>query len=317
MRPSYDELLNGAAGTRVPGSSWGLWSDGDPEVGTLNDVSADNVVAAARLVERGAVFSLNWSLELPSPALFSRGPIEHVLRDDGFGMDDHFNKFYPQSSSQWDALNHFAHPEHGFYGGRTSDKLKGPQAENSIANLARRGIAGRFVLADVARWRAAQGRPIDYEGGEVIPVAEVAATLAAQGAAVQLGDILLLRFGWTAWYEGLEQAARDALAALPDWDFKSAGLEHGEEAVRWLWDSGAVAVVADNPSVEAFPFDPRGPNLHSSLIALLGIPLGEMWQLDGLAADCAADGRSTGLLVAAPLNMPGSVGSTANALALK
>ena len=317
MRPSYDELLSGAAGTRVPGSSWGLWGDGDPEVGTLNDISAADVVAAATLVARGAVFSLNWSLALPSPALFSRGPIEHVLRDDDFGMDDHLNRFYPQASSQWDALNHFAHPEHGFYGGRTSDRLKGPQAENSIANLARRGIAGRFVLADVGRWRDRQGRPIDQEGGEVIPVADVAATLAAQGSAVRPGDILLLRYGWTTWYEGLDQAGREALAALDDWAFKAAGLEHGEDAVRWLWDSGVAAAVADNPSFEAFPFDPRGDNLHSSLIALLGMPLGELWQLDELAADCTADGRYTGLLASAPLNMPGCVGSPANALALK
>jgi len=39
--------------------------------------------------------------------------------------------------------------------------------------------------------------------------------------------------------------------------------------------------------------------------------------LNALAADCANDGRYTGLLTAAPLNVRGGVGSTANALALK
>lgn len=103
----------------------------------------------------------------------------------------------------------------------------------------------------------------------------------------------------------------------PDWSFKATGLEPGKATVRWLWDSGAVAVAPDNPALEAFPFDPVGTNLHSNLIALLGIPIGEMWDLDGLAADCAADGRYAGLLTAAPLNLHGGIGSTANALAVK
>jgi hypothetical protein len=69
MRPSYSELTSGAS--RVNGSAWGLWGD-DDEIGALNDVTPAHVAAAA-LVQRGAVFSLNWDLELPSPGLFSRG----------------------------------------------------------------------------------------------------------------------------------------------------------------------------------------------------------------------------------------------------
>jgi kynurenine formamidase len=187
--------------------------------------------------------------------------------------------------------------------------------KNGIHNLARRGIASRFVLADVARCREADRRPIDHAAGEALPITEVEAALAAQGTAAAPGDILLIRFGWTSWYESLGQGHRDALAEGRD--FLAAGLEPGEATVRWLWDSGIVAVVGDNPALEAFPFDPVGRNLHSHLIALLGIPIGEMWDLSALAADCANDGRYTGLLTAAPLNVRGGVGSTANALALK
>jgi kynurenine formamidase len=93
-------------------------------------------------------------------------------------------------------------------------------------------------------------------------------------------------------------------------------LHAGPETIRWLWDSGIVAVVADNPAVEAFPFDPVGASLHADLLALLGIPLGEMWYLEDLAGRCARARRYTGLLAAAPLNLPGGVGSPANALAL-
>ena len=45
--------------------------------------------------------------------------------------------------------------------------------------------------------------------------------------------------------------------------------------------------------------------------------LGELWQTEDLAADCAADGVYEFLLVCKPLNLVGGVGSPANALAIK
>jgi hypothetical protein len=49
----------------------------------------------------------------------------------------------------------------------------------------------------------------------------------------------------------------------------------------------------------------------------MGCPLGEMWNLDALAADCAEDGRYTFLLSAPPLAITGAFGSPINPLALK
>ena len=43
----------------------------------------------------------------------------------------------------------------------------------------------------------------------------------------------------------------------------------------------------------------------------------ELWDLDALAVDCAADGRYEFMLVSAPLYVPGGVGSPPNAYALK
>jgi hypothetical protein len=71
--------------------------------------------------------------------------------------------------------------------------------------------------------------------------------------------------------------------------------------------------------LEVQPFDTGSVDgfLHYRLIPLLGIAIGEMFALDALGADCKADGRYEGLFVSAPLNKPGGIGSTANALALK
>jgi len=48
-----------------------------------------------------------------------------------------------------------------------------------------------------------------------------------------------------------------------------------------------------------------------------GIMLGEMWDMDELAEDCAADGVYDFLLVAPPLTFTGSVGSPVNPQAIK
>jgi kynurenine formamidase len=310
--PRYRELRSRPG--RPDGSAWGLWGE-DDEVGALNLLTPEAVVAAARLVRRGAVFPLNWGLENPQPALFRRGPLDHVKKDDGFGMDDHFNRFFPHGSTHWDSLGHFSHPEHGYYGGRTSEELKGPDAKNSIAGWARRGVAGRFLLADVERWRHEVGRPIAQGTSEAVPIDDVAATLAAQGVQPQVGDILLVRLGWIEWYGGLDSEGREGLAA--GWEFVSPGLSPAGATVEWLWDSGVVAVASDVPALEAFPFPVRGRSLHGTLLPLLGINLGEMFALDALAADCAVDGTYVGLLTSAPMNFVGATGSPANALALK
>ena len=49
----------------------------------------------------------------------------------------------------------------------------------------------------------------------------------------------------------------------------------------------------------------------------MGLFLGEMWDLDTLAADCAADGVYEFFLVAAPLPVTGAVGAPVNPLAVK
>jgi hypothetical protein len=57
--------------------------------------------------------------------------------------------------------------------------------------------------------------------------------------------------------------------------------------------------------------------MHFRLIPLLGMPIGELWWLDDLAADCAEDGVYEFFFTSAPLNVPGGVGSPPNALAIK
>jgi hypothetical protein len=57
--------------------------------------------------------------------------------------------------------------------------------------------------------------------------------------------------------------------------------------------------------------------VHTALIPLLGIPLGEFFVLDALAEDCAQDGRYTFMFTSAPLHLTRGVASPPNALAIK
>lgn len=310
--PSYAEL---PIRPELPeGSAWGVFGD-DDEVGCINLCTPAKALEAAALVKTGKTFSLNWELEQPVPAMFRRGNPRHTIMGEGYGRDDVLDNFFPQSSSQWDGLTHITHPEHGFYNGVTGDQITGrPGTKNGIEHWARRGIVTRGVLLDVARYLASQGRPVDGSQSVRFSVADLEATRQAQGGVdIRPGDILLLRTGWMAWYLEAPLADRMLLANMAT--HHTPGLEGSMEMVEWLWNSHVAAVAGDNPSLEAFPM--AGVSLHRHMIPLLGLPIGEMFFVESLAEDCAADGVYEFMLTSAPLNLLGGVGSPPNALAIK
>ena len=142
----------------------------------------------------------------------------------------------------------------------------------------------------------------------------------AENIAFRTGDIMLLRTGWMAWYKALDTDSREKLRGTlhPDpGGLRCPGLDAGQATAAWLWDHRIAALAADNPAVEALPVEPRPGFQHRRLIALQGMPLGELWDLDELARACAADGVYEFMLVSAPLDLPGGVGSPANAYAIK
>jgi hypothetical protein len=313
--PSYDQL--GKDGASPPGSSWSVYGR-DDQLGSVGLLTPEAVLEGASLVKKGAVFSLNWALELPSPALFTRQLITHTISFSDDGADDAYDSFYPQCSSQWDGLSHIRHPEYGFYQGHQKSAITGrPGTKLGVEHWARRGIVGRFVLADIERYRRATGRPVRADQFDETTVEDIEKCLELQGTQLNMGDVLLLRFGWISWYEGASQTKRELIGGKDN--FPACGLSSSEESARWIWNRGLAAIAGDNPALEAQPFDPSKVDgfLHYRLIPLLGMAIGEMFALDELASDCADDNRYEGMFVSAPLNKLGGVGSTANALALK
>jgi kynurenine formamidase len=148
---------------------------------------------------------------------------------------------------------------------------------------------------------------------------------------VEPGDVLLVRTGWVSWYRGLGADERTALGELTI--APSCGLRAGEETAALLWDLHVAAVASDSPAFESVPFggltdadeiraafrSERVADVfvHVRLLALLGIPIGEMFDLEALADECAVDRRYEFLFSSAPLALRGGVGSPANALAIR
>jgi hypothetical protein len=271
------------------------------------------------------VFNLNLEMELPGPPLYRRSALRHEVTGSGLTLDDELSGYNTQSSSQWDGFRHVRHLVHGYYNGLDTE-------DHGVHHWARRGIATRGVLVDVGRWRAAQGRPLRCGEADPIEPDEVLATLDAQQVEVEPGDIVMIRTGWVEWYRTLDASARAELGTQVI--APSCGLRACEGSAAMLWDLHVAAAVTDSPAFEVVPFggltdpdeiraafrDPeRAPDtfLHFRLLALLGLPLGEMWDLDALADDCARNGVYECLLTSAPLNLERGVGSPANALAIK
>jgi kynurenine formamidase len=115
----------------------------------------------------------------------------------------------------------------------------------------------------------------------------------AAGLVPEPGDALLLRTGW-----------------LRQWRDGAAGVEScpglGVDCASWLRDQGIALAGADNIAVEAFP-SPDGAvmPMHIAAIRDSGIYLLELLDLEELARR----GVTEFLLVVAPLNIVGGVGS--------
>lgn len=305
-----------------PKSAWGLFGE-DDQVGMPNLQTSERVAQAARLVRRGAVFAMNWELDKPDPPLFNRGAVKHAVHRTipvGHHGDDVLDNFYTQASSQWDGLTHVGDLEHGFWGGVTAQELNESQDRSrlGIDHWARRGIVGRCVLLDVARFRELQGRPVDCSGADRITVQDLKAVREAQGVELRAGDVILIRTGWIEWYEQQPRQVRERLADLKQ--LRLPGLECSEAMAEYLFDRHPAAIASDNPAVESWPppnFAGAEGFLHHWLIGRFGMALGEMFVLGALAQDCQADGVYEAFFTAAPLNVPGGTGSPANALVIK
>jgi kynurenine formamidase len=309
-----------AAAKRV--SNWGRWGAHDV-LGTLNFLDDAKRREGAALVRRGATFSLSQSFDMNGPQKGWRrrtNPV-HTMLDTGVdaergnqgfphgigGADDVV--FMPlQASTQWDGLGHIFDHGNAWNGRRAGDVVT--SEGDLVTGIETVGglLAGRGVLLDVGR---ALGTDGELPDGFAISAEHLEATIAAQGASARVGrgDLLLVRTG------------RLARARREGWGDYAGGASPGLSftTADWLHGTEIAGIATDTWGFEVRPneFDEAFQPLHQVAIPHIGLFLGEMWDLDALAADCAVDGVYDFWLTAAPLPVTGAVGAPVNPIAVK
>src|SRR5467141_3341680 len=282
--------------------NWGRWGPAD-EIGTLNHVSPEDIVAAARLVRKGKVISLalNFDQHGPQgakskyPSLGRVNPVHTMLRtgtDAYSGVLDHRGiraaddmVVMPlQCGTQWDGLGHI------FY-------------ENSMWN----GYDCRGVFLDVPRALGMEVLP----DGHAITSEELDRTAKKESVEVRRGDYVIVRTG-----------QMEAKLAAGSWDGYPGGDAPGFsfETLDWIHRRQIAAIAADTWGCEVRPNETEpGINQpwHWITIPIIGLTMGEIFYLAELARDCAADGVYEFLFIAPAIPITGAVGSPTNPLAIK
>lgn len=167
------------------------------------------------------------------------------------------------------------------------------------------GVVGRGVLLDYANWASQKSITLDPFTSSIIPLSQLQQLISEENITFLPGDILFLRSGFTSGFNNLSSSEQESLAARATADF--IGVESSEDTLRFLWENQFSAVAGDCPSFERSPV--TGPHaderfvLHEWLLAGWGMPIGEMFDLEGLSEICKRTRRWSFFLCSVPLKV--------------
>nr|MDP9466272.1 cyclase family protein [Actinomycetota bacterium] len=286
--PALGEVLKDAP------SNWGKWGP-DDEVGALNYLGPQEVLAAASLIRSGKVFTLQRLIGDPKgdPVWPGRTPAERTqILDEGdwdeggkgpafpgglHYADDKISAFL-QGSTQYDGLGHVWY-DGQIWNGFDARTTIGGMDKASVEPIAQRGVVGRGVLLDMARFR---GKPT-LDKGETFTHEDLLACAQAQGVEIRKRDILLIRTNFLQLFFDQGEAFYEG--------FNEPGLVYSPELVQWFADMEIPNLTTDTIANEV-TFDPStgvALVLHNALMRNLGITLSEIADLEKLAEDCTQD----------------------------
>ncbi|KAJ6120599.1 hypothetical protein N7523_004879 [Penicillium sp. IBT 18751x] len=294
-------------------------------LGMLRILTPEIVAAAARTqIQTGERVCLNWDIENLTPPGFGRKPFEHTIKwvAPGVAFDDEYH-FNPQQGSQWDGLRHHNAPaptpedpeRRLFYGGTTASEIIDTDSPRiGIGFWAKKGIAGRGVLIDYVSYAEKKGIPTNALTRQTVTLDEVLEIARECNITFRKGDIFFLRIGLPGTWAAMSKSQREEYSAqeMP----QHMGIEQSERVLRFMWDNHFAAVASDAVSFEVFP--PKDPefDLHHHLLAGWGVPIGEMFDLEELAATCKRLGRWSFFISSSPLNCARGVSSPPNCMAI-
>jgi kynurenine formamidase len=306
-----------AAAERV--KNWGRWG-ADDEIGTLNNVSPQEILQAARLIRKGKVFSLalNFDSDGPQNGLWGNrfNPIHTMLAtgtDAVAGRQESIRVRYAddmvtmplQCGTQWDALGHVFYGDKMWNGYDAKLVDSNGAHKNGIENVKDK-MVGRGVLLDIARHKGVES----LEDGAGIGTGDLEKCAAAQGVEIRRGDFVIVRTGHM-----------ERCLSSGKWGGYAGGDAPGLkfETADWIRRTDIAAICADTWGCEVRPneSDVASQPWHWVVIPMIGISMGEIFYVKDLAADCAADHVYEFFFCAPPLPITRAVGSPVNPIAIK
>lgn len=302
--------------------NWGRWGD-DDEVGALNFLTAEEVLRGVQHVKQGKVFPIQLKMGDPNgdPVWPGRRGSERLMVIDegnwiggsapefpgGLHYADDFITAFLQGSTQYDALGHVWY-DGEIYNGYDAKTTIGGLQKASVLPIAEKGIVGRGVLLDMARFRGKDR----LEKGETFTHEDLEACAEKQGITIEKHDIILIRTGFLGSFH------EDGPVKFYD-GFNEPGLTFSKELVEWFHEREIPNLVTDTIANETTYEPDTGVALplHCALMRNLGVTFTEICNLEALAEDSASDNQYAFLYAAAPLKIEQGTGAPVNPIVIK
>ncbi len=299
-------------------SNWGRWGP-DDELGTLNYVTAAELQAAAGLIRKGKAFSLGLDFNFHGPQSGWGGrfnPIHTMLAtgtDAVSGTQDHLNLRYAddmvtmplQCGTQWDALGHIFYGDK-MWNGYDASLVDSTGAKKNGIEKTKDKMVGRGVLLDVARFKGGESLAPGYG----ISSQDLDDCAKAQGVEIRRGDFVIVRTGHMEYCQDQGSWGTYAGGDAPGLRFETNVWVHKKEIAAICFDTWGCEVRPNESTEIAQPW-------HWVVIPMIGITMGEIFNVRELAADCLADGVYEFFFCAPSLPITGAVGSPINPIVIK
>ncbi|MFN8052461.1 MAG: cyclase family protein [Acidimicrobiales bacterium] len=301
-------------------SNWGRWGD-DDQLGCGNLLTPEAATRGAGCVRTGKRFSLAVDLkadgiQVGQPAgrynamlsFTSLNERDRMAPGIWEGSDDMFT-MSTCAGTHIDSLSHISY-DGLLYGGRPQSSIRAQGGATWCGAEHLPTIVTRGILLDIPRLLGVDR----VDPGHAVTATELDGALAATGLTVEAGDVICIRTGDIGWYL---DGDRRRYAVGVDW--KTVGL--GFSCVEWFADRDVAGAFVDSYTYEVMP--PESGNwddllaVHMVQLRDMGLLQGQNWNFEDLAADCAADGVSEFLLVAAPEPIVGATSAPVVPVATK
>ena len=300
-------------------SNWSRWGE-DDRLGTLNHLTPEKRVAAAKLVQDGVSVSCSWDIrtgQQPGATVES----QRYMLSTGLGLDEEGRRglmgagraggaqefigmvFHGLDVTHLDSLAHLFW-DGKMYGGAPASLVSDRQGALKHDVLAvRDGVTTRGVLLDIARLRGVDVLDAD---DHVYPE-DLEAAEATAGVRCEPGDVLLIRTG--------EGGARRAEKKSYNANKPRSGYQAA--CLPWLNDRG-ISMIGSDVAQDPTPSGYQTVNMpiHMVGIVAMGLWLIDNCQLEDLAAACAERNRWEFQFMLAPIRFQGVTGSPVNPLAV-